>query len=166
MQVLADAAALNVIGYICLAAGFALVTVEMYIPGFGLPGISGIILLVLGVAFKASNWMEAVVITAIVLMLLCVVLSFSIRSASKGRLAKSQLVLREAPEHVESSDIQAFVGKNGVAKTVLRPAGIGEFDGVRLDVVTDGEFIRAGDAIVVSRVEGNRIVVEKTEDNQ
>ena len=43
--------------------------------------------------------------------------------------------------------------------TVLRPAGMAEFDGVKLNVVSDGEYIPSGCRIVVDRVEGNRIVV-------
>jgi membrane-bound serine protease (ClpP class) len=41
----------------------------------------------------------------------------------------------------------------------LRPAGIADFEGQRVDVVSDGEFIAAGDPITVIRVDGNRIVV-------
>jgi membrane-bound serine protease (ClpP class) len=41
----------------------------------------------------------------------------------------------------------------------LRPAGIATIDGARVDVVSDGAFIEAGAAVVVTRVDGNRIVV-------
>jgi len=34
-----------------------------------------------------------------------------------------------------------MVGKTGVALTSLRPAGMGEFEGVRRDVVSEGGFI-------------------------
>jgi membrane-bound serine protease (ClpP class) len=43
----------------------------------------------------------------------------------------------------------------------LRPAGIAEIDGERIDVVAEGEMIEAGATIVVSRVDGNRIVVRR-----
>ena len=42
---------------------------------------------------------------------------------------------------------------------MLRPAGIGDFDGVRLNVVTEGGFIEQGTRIEIVRVEGGRIVV-------
>ena len=45
--------------------------------------------------------------------------------------------------------------------TALRPAGIGEFDGVKLNVVSDGEFIAMDKPIRVQSVEGNRIVVRE-----
>ena len=45
--------------------------------------------------------------------------------------------------------------------TALRPAGIAEFDGVKLNVVSDGDFVAAQRPIRVERVEGNRIVVRE-----
>ena len=93
---------------------------------------------------------------------LCIVLSVSIHSASKGRLSKSKLVLNDVSiERPETEELAYFVDKKGVAVTVLRPAGMAEFDGVKLNVVSDGEFIPEGAAVRVARVEGNRIVVVK-----
>jgi membrane-bound serine protease (ClpP class) len=38
---------------------------------------------------------------------------------------------------------------------------VADIDGLRVDVVSDGDFIEAGTAIEVTRVEGNRVVVRK-----
>ena len=43
----------------------------------------------------------------------------------------------------------------------MRPAGIAEIEGERVDVVSDGELIDAGQFIEVTRVDGNRIVVRR-----
>jgi membrane-bound serine protease (ClpP class) len=43
----------------------------------------------------------------------------------------------------------------------LRPAGVADIDGSRVDVVSDGEFIETGAAIEVTRVDGNRVVVRQ-----
>jgi membrane-bound serine protease (ClpP class) len=48
----------------------------------------------------------------------------------------------------------------GTAASYLRPAGIASIDGQRVDVLTEGEFIAAGTAIRVVRVEGARVFVE------
>jgi membrane-bound serine protease (ClpP class) len=57
----------------------------------------------------------------------------------------------------------ALLGRTGRALTVLRPAGAMELDGQRLDVVTAGEFVDAGDAVRILEVQGNRIVVERVD---
>ena len=147
-----------------LIVGYCLVVLEMYIPGFGLPGISGLICLIIGIfMLSGGNALTGLLITLVVVALLCVALTISMRSAQRGRLAKSELVLNEtstSPDEREN-DLEYYVGKKGVARTILRPAGVGEFDGVRLNVLTDGEFIADKADIVVTRVEGNRIFVRE-----
>lgn len=153
----------NLPAILCLMSGFVLVVVEMFIPGFGLPGISGIILLVVGVALKARSPLEALIIASVIILLLCVALSISLRSAAKGRLSRSSLVLSDVLDgkasEVSEVDLKFFIGHEGVSCCALRPAGIAEFDGVKLNVVSDGDFIESGVPVRVERVEGNRIVV-------
>jgi membrane-bound serine protease (ClpP class) len=55
----------------------------------------------------------------------------------------------------------ALVGRTGTALSPMRPAGIADIDGRRLDVVSDGEFIDAGSRIEVTSVNGNRIVIRR-----
>lgn len=154
---------MNFVWLILLIIGFALVVVEMYIPGFGFPGITGTICLIAGVALYAKTDIVAwLVMTVIIVSLLCVALSISIRSAARGRLAKSKLVLNEvSTSGVGENDLSYYVGKTGCAVTVLRPAGLGEFDGVKLNILSDGEYIPEGAQVTVTRVEGNRIFVRK-----
>jgi membrane-bound ClpP family serine protease len=164
MEALSASVFQNLPALILLVLGFVLVLVEMHIPGFGAPGILGILSLVAGIMLFAKTAMEALVITIVIVALLCIALSLVIRSATKGKLAKSKLVLREVSvPTVSENDLTYFIGKTGLARTTLRPAGIAEFDGVRLNVVSDGEWIQNGKPLRVDRVEGNRIVVSPTE---
>jgi membrane-bound serine protease (ClpP class) len=58
-----------------------------------------------------------------------------------------------------AAGFDARVGVEGVAATALRPSGKATLDGQRVDVVTEGDYIDAGAAIVVAKVEGARVVV-------
>ncbi len=152
----------NLPAVIMLVIGFVLVVVEMYIPGFGAPGIIGILLLVLGVIATNPSPLQALVLALIIVVLLCIAFSICIRTVSRGKLSKTPLVLNDVSTGEESdasSDLSYFVGREGETHTALRPAGIAEFDGVKLNVVSDGDFINVGCRIRVERVEGNRIVV-------
>lgn len=149
---------------VMLLVGFVLVVIEMYVPGFGVPGIAGTLLLIGGVYFAHPSPLGALIMVLVIVALLCIALSICLHSAASGRLAKSRFVLHDVATHaetVETSDLAYFVGRKGVTRTVLRPAGMGEFDGVKLNVVSDGEYIAAGANVVVDRVEGNRIVVRE-----
>ena len=109
------------------------------------------------------------VLFVILAAILCMALSICLITASKGRLAKSKLALHDVviPEDAaESNDLNYFIGREGVTHTALRPSGIGEFDGVKLNVVSDGEFINKDVPIRVLSVKGNRIVVCELKDKQ
>ena len=148
---------------ICLAAGFILVLIEAIIPGFGLPGIAGIALLTAGGAMLGAvkGAAAAAVTMCVLLAVLAACAVLLLRAASKGRLDRSRLFLKASdPAGDGASPGDALSpGSRGVAKSALRPAGIGEFDGRRVSVVTEGGFIEAGAPIEVLRTEGRKTVV-------
>lgn len=151
-----------------LALGYVLLVIEMCIPGFGVPGVLGILLAILGLITMQPTPLQALLVVLVFVILLCVALVICLRSASKGRLSKSRLVLGEVatrPEGSEANDMNYFIGKTGRAHTPLRPAGIAEFDGVRLSVVSEGDFIERDTPVKVERVTGNRIVVMRIRDD-
>ena len=79
-------------------------------------------------------------------------------------LSRSEMILRgtESAEagYLSSEDMQVFLGKEGVTSTVLRPTGMAEFDGVKLNVLSEGDFINAGVKVKIIRVDGSRVVVK------
>lgn len=152
----------NALALILMIVGFCLVIVEMYVPGFGLPGISGVLLTVVGIIIIADTVLQGLLIALIVVALLCVAFSIAIRTAARGRFMKSKLVLNSvATEQKEENPLEFYMGKEGVAATRLNPVGSGDFDGVRLRILSDGDFFEAGDKVKVVRVEGKRIYVRK-----
>lgn len=155
MEELLSIISLNWPSAICILIGFGLVIVEMFVPGFGVPGITGLALLLVGVVLAANSVLEAILLAIIIVVLLCLILSLSLRSASKGRLAKTPLVLSDSATKEEgyssAEDMSYFLGRQGVAQTPLRPAGMADFDGVRLDVVSDGEFVPKGTKLVITK---------------
>jgi membrane-bound ClpP family serine protease len=158
------AAGLGWIPIVCLIAGLAFVIIEMFHPGFGAPGIIGAILLVAGVILYSKSLLQALIMVVILLAILGVALTLVLQSASKGHLARHLVLNDSLDESVgfsNSDDLNYFIGSEGVTLTVLRPAGTADFSGVRLDVVSDGEFIPKDSKVVISKVEGHRIVVRK-----
>ena len=152
----------NALPLVVVVLGMGLLILEMYLPGFGLPGIAGVVLSVLGIVFMADSVLEGLIAALIELALLCIAFSFAIRAAAKGKLAKSKLVLHAvATDPKEENPLLFYVGKEGVVATRLSPVGTGEFDGVRLTVLSEGEFVEAGEKVKVTRVEGNRIYVRR-----
>ncbi len=156
--------AINTLQGVIFILGLIFLIFEMFTPGFGVAGGLGVVLLAAGIIMTARNLQEALLMFAVLLLLLAVMGFVIYRSAKKGKLAK-KLILWDAAKREDgfssSDDSSSLIGQKGVAITVLRPAGTGEFDGKRFDVVTDGEFVEAGTPIQVMGTEGRRIVVKK-----
>lgn len=164
MDVLALVSSISWLAAICFLAGLILVIVEMNIPGFGAAGISGSVLLIVGIILTARNLLEAFVLILLVLLLLGLAMTVVLQSAVKGKLNKSLVLshsLDKESGYIGVEDLEFFVGKEGRAVTTLRPAGTADFDGVRLDVVSEGEFIQKDTAVIITSVKGRRIVVKE-----
>jgi len=149
---------------LCLLVGVALLVLEVFLPGFGLPGIAGLILLSAGIVMTWISYGVAagLGVTLIALALAGICISVSVKSASHGKLAKSALILNDVSRAAENEEREALMGREGETMTVLNPAGIAEFDGVRLNVVSEASYMTKGTKVKVIQVEGNRIVVRET----
>lgn len=148
---------------LCLVAGIALCTVEVFLPGFGLPGITGLVLLLVAVVITWVTYgmLAGLAMLLITLALAGIAISVSIKSATSGRLSRSALILNGKSEAPTQEELKSLVGKEGVAVTMLRPAGIAVFDGVRLSVVTMGELLDKDTPVKIVKAEGAQIIVEK-----
>ncbi|MEL6617127.1 MAG: NfeD family protein, partial [Bacteroidota bacterium] len=75
----------------------------------------------------------------------------------------SRLILSEelsaATGFISAETAPNLDGARGTALTALRPAGTADIDGDRVDVVTQGQFVDAGDAIEVVSARGAVVVV-------
>jgi membrane-bound serine protease (ClpP class) len=153
--------------------GLGLVLIELLvIPGFGITGVLGLAALLAGFGLSlvgvGATW--AVVVQALgqvaVSLLLAVLVSLAVLRVLPRLPVGRRLILdTELPVEggygsAPESD-RRWVGKRGTAASPLRPAGLAHFDGERVDVVSDGDFIEPGSPIEVLRVDGNRIVVRR-----
>jgi membrane-bound serine protease (ClpP class) len=156
-----------------VVSGLVLLVVEIFVtPGFGLAGVLGITALLSGLSLSlvggGATWdfiLKAVgrVIFSLLLAIVgsLVLLRFLPRLPFGKRLIlQTGLAAGEGYASPPETDKQ-WSGKGGIAVSSLRPSGIADVEGERVDVVSDGEFIEAGAQIVVSRIDGNRIVVRR-----
>lgn len=153
----------NLLIIICAVIGIVLLVVEFFMPGFGLPGIAGLLLLAASVVFtwKEHGAYAGLGATVVVLSLGSAAVIIFLRSATKGRISRSPLILHDNLSTDEAADMHKYLHRTGVTQTVLRPAGIALIDGDRVNVVSGGEYIQSGAAVRVEEVEGSRVLVRK-----
>lgn len=149
-----------------LILGIGLMIVEMITPGLGAAGICGALALIGAIALSASSLLEALVSLLIIVLFIIAAGIIIFRSFNKGKLSKSPIMLDDVIDGKSTSvsdlDSSVIVGKRGIAINDLRPVGYAEFDGKRLDVVTHGEFIKKGDTVTITAIDGLKVIVEKS----
>ena len=158
-------ASVSIFSIILFVVGIGLVIVEMFEPGFGFFGTFGIVSLIACIFVTADTVAHGLILTAIFFVILLIMLGIFLILVSKGKLP-GKLVLKEA-ETVEqgfsgTEDMAYLMGKTGVVVTTCRPVGNVDFDGVKLEVVTQGEFLEKGEKVEVVEIEGNRVVVKQS----
>lgn len=155
---------------ILLGVGLIAVAVEIFVlPGFGVAGVLGalflgaaVVLAMLGAAPTGADMVGAFAVLGLAL-----VISGAVIFAWLRHLPTSQrftgLLLKNSAQRSEgylSGEVREdLIGITGVALTDLRPAGTAEINGERMDVVSEGDFVKAGATITVVRSEGFRHVV-------
>ncbi len=170
--------------------GIVLLAVEIFIlPGFGVAGISGLILIGVSLLFSMQSfiipnyeWEWAIMgrnalvvsvgmILAIAGIALIALLGPKIRifdpltlktaiTGTAGGPDPDTAGTAVPPVEIEDdNNFQLLLGKSGTAETTLRPSGKALIEGNIYSVESDGEFIEQGKPVTVIRVRGNRILV-------
>lgn len=152
------------VGILLFIAGFILVGIEMVVPGFGFPGISGIICLIAGILLTAKDIEQGLTITVIVVVILAVMLTVVMMVLKR---VKSPIVLEEKLQQeqgfLNASDLEYLVGKEGITTTDLKPSGKCRVDGVEFDVRSEGNFLKKGTKVRISRIHEKNIMVSSLE---
>jgi membrane-bound serine protease (ClpP class) len=166
---------------ILFIVGVVLIAVEIFaIPGFGVAGIAGIVLVVAGLTlslignigfdFRPVDGDKIVTAFFIVIIsiFISIILSFYI---TKSLFSRNRLFGSLALETVESaadgyttsdSRYREMVGKTGVAHSILRPAGKVMIDAELFDATALTGYIDKGEKIEVVRYETTQLFVRKS----
>lgn len=152
-----------------LVLGVILLFLEIFVPG-GILGTIGVILLatgVFGVADSTAQGIAYVIIMLIVLGIL-IALSFRIPQTKRfwKRLSLTTTQSKSGGYVAPNQNLECFLGCEGIALSQLRPAGTADFNGNRIDVVTEGGFISKETRIKVIEVEGTRVIVREISDQK
>ncbi|MHC1749396.1 MAG: NfeD family protein [Cellulosilyticaceae bacterium] len=154
---------LTTLSILLLIAGFVLIGIELKMPGISFPGIAGTLCLAVSVVLTADTVIEGAIMTVAILAVLGVMLGIMLWLLAKGKLIKPIILTEQQTKtegYISSSDLQYLLGKEGIALTDLRPSGMGSFDGIKIDVISEGQYIVKDTNIIIHQVIGSKIVVK------
>ncbi|MDR1666237.1 MAG: nodulation protein NfeD [Bacteroidales bacterium] len=159
--------------------GLLLIGIEIFaLPGFGVAGVSGIILMLFGISLAMVDnivfqWDWAYGLLSVFKAFCVVVLSAVVAlglSIWAGRLFFHSSVLsglmlqaeqKRSEGYVSFDDWSALVGGAGIARSMLRPSGKVEVDGRLYDAICETGYIQAGQRVRILRFETGQLYVEQ-----
>ncbi len=170
--------------------GVGLLAVEIFVlPGFGVAGVSGLVLIGFSMVFSMQDFVvptlpwqwellgRNLIVVAIGIILAITGIAAIILAGTRIKLfdrltLKARIVGTAGgpdpgasaaavlpPQAEDEENYGLLVGRRGTAATTLRPSGKAKIDGRILTVESDGAFIEPGVKVEVIRVRGNRIIV-------
>lgn len=158
--------------------GIILLLLEVFvIPGFGVAGIGGIVCIIAGLVLSlvTNDWFDFTVtaseqISSALLLVMgsmilaiagCVVLGKSLLGTSAFQRLVLQDEQRSQLGYVSGRQKEVLVGKNGIAKTDMRPSGKIEIDGKWYDAVALDGYIERGSSVTVEKQENYNVFVRR-----
>jgi membrane-bound serine protease (ClpP class) len=159
--------------------GLVLIAIEIFVvPGFGVPGISGLVLLITSLALvtlermpsTTGEWVAlgSTLTTFGVALVAALIGAFAVAYYLPSIPGANRLVLKPPAENFYDDETggpisaaSSLLGAMGVAATPLRPAGKAQIGDDFLDVVAEGDYVEAGTRVQIIEIEGNRIVVKR-----
>ncbi|MCH6266505.1 NfeD family protein [Neobacillus citreus] len=149
---------------VLFAGGILLLFFELFLPG-AVAGTLGLAALILSFFLAGEDALQMGVSILISIFLSTLVFFLMIKVLGKKLVLFNKLVLFDSAKkedgYVSNINRTDLLGKEGVALTILRPAGTAIFNNERVDVVSEGGFIAQNSKIKVIKVEGARIVVRE-----
>lgn len=136
----------------------ALFFLELILPGFGVAGISGILLFLISIALSMGGGAQAAVTFIVAAIIVALMIKNFVQRGDEITLFKP-FISNEVAHPQKMLD--RSLGEKGVAVTTLRPTGIGEFNGKKLTVQSEGSFIEKGSDVVIVAIRGKSVYVKE-----
>lgn len=143
--------------------GIILLSIEAFVPGFGVPGIGGIICIITSIILAANSVTTAVVSLLISIVITVVSTFLILKFAPRNKFFDNLILATEMKSGANfiTKNYNQYLNQVGIVTTFLRPSGTVDINGELLDVVSEGAFIEAGTQVKVIKVEGRKIIVRK-----
>jgi membrane-bound serine protease (ClpP class) len=155
------------LAYLLIVLGLALLIAELFIPSHGILFLSSTLCIIAGVALAfihdAAYGMVTLIAVFIVVPALSTLMLYLWPRTPMGR----RLILRDRDEATAqlpvNLELEGLRGRYGRALSDLRPAGTVDFDGKRVDTISEGLMVPAGSWVKCVDVRAGTVVVRQVD---
>jgi membrane-bound serine protease (ClpP class) len=147
-----------------------LIVAEVFVPSGGLISICALACLAGGIAiFFHHSLIAGWVGIGIAAIMIPAVLIFAYRIFPKTRFGKSVTLTppkrRQGDAIPDTDKLKDLLGAEGVVLTPLRPVGMCDFSGQRVECVAEGGYVDKGKKVKVINVESTQVTVRIIEES-
>jgi membrane-bound ClpP family serine protease len=148
---------------VLILVGLALLAVEVYlVPGVNVVGVLGVLAAGVGVvyAFVTGGALGGALALVGAIAGGGLLFTYLWRTGAWDRFVLAEELRPDALTEGEEQETRArLLGRIGVALTPLRPTGVVDIDGTRVEVLTEGAFVAAGSRVRVVAMDRRRYFV-------
>ncbi len=146
------------------AACAALLVAEVFIPSFGLLSIGSLACLVGGVTIffhhsPMAGWIGVVMAVVMVPSLLITAYKILPRTRFGKQVILAPPVRDRGDAIADTPELAKLIGRTGRVLTTMRPVGMCDFDGRRVECVAERGYLQKENRVKVIRVEGTQVTV-------
>ncbi|MHC4346203.1 MAG: NfeD family protein [Planctomycetota bacterium] len=147
-----------------------LIIAEVFVPSGGIISIFALACLIGGVVIffnhsAAAGWIGVI----IAVVMIPSVLVFAYRVFPKTRFGKSVMLTPPQRQHgdavPDTAQLKELLGSEGTVVTPLRPVGMCDFPGQRLECVAESGYVDKGKKVKVIHVESTQVTVRVVEES-
>ncbi|HYV39074.1 MAG TPA: hypothetical protein VE988_25535 [Gemmataceae bacterium] len=156
------------IAYALIAVGLVLMAAELFVPTHGVLLALGVGAGIIGVAMTFSYGLSTGVMTLLVLLVVVPIFGgLLMRLWPKTPMGK-HLFLPEPDDDAVANmpvnlELEQLLGRYGKSLSSLRPCGLVEFDGRRIDTMTNGEMIEPNQWVRCVDIKGGHVIVRQAD---
>lgn len=149
---------------ITFVMGITLLALEIFIPSFGVIGVAGIILTIYSVMDSFADRQMGILI--LIVSALAIVLTVTIYvKLGFDRNLFDRFILKNTNSatrgYNSKSDHSNLLGKSGFTKSILRPTGRIEVEGISYDAKSESDFIGKDKEVEVVAIKDGHIIVKE-----
>lgn len=144
--------------------GISLLSLEIFIPSFGVIGIIGTILTIYSVLDSYENSGTGIVVLILAALAIVLTVTIYVKLGFSNNLFDNFILKNENSSkrgYNSKKDHSDLIGKFGLSKSILRPTGRVLIDDVTYDAKSDSDFIEKEKEVEVVAVKDGHIIVKE-----
>lgn len=144
--------------------GISLLSIEIFIPSFGIIGIIGTILTIYSVLDSYENSGTGIVVLILAAIAIVLTVTIYVKLGFSNNLFDNFILKNENSSkrgYNSKKDYTDLIGKFGLSKSILRPTGRVLIDDVTYDAKSDSDFIEKEKEVEVVAVKDGHIIVKE-----